>query len=155
MYSAVLCRYKYQCSSTYVIVLTTFIVDLSLYGFCIVLWYSDISFIFDFGVGLKYGTKACCGHGSGAYNFDPNVYCGNTKVINGKTVTATPCSDPYNYVSWDGIHASEAANKLITQAILNGSYFDPHFPLHALCDLQPIGWRIFSFPPPLAWISCL
>ncbi|CAL5339933.1 unnamed protein product [Camellia sinensis] len=39
------------------------------------------------------------------YNFDPKVYCGNTKVINGSTLTATACSDPYNYVSWDGIHA--------------------------------------------------
>lgn len=89
--------------------------------------------------GLKYGTRACCGHGGGAYNFDPRAYCGNTKVINGKTVTATACSDPQNYVSWDGIHASEAANKIITQAILNGSYFYPPFPLLELCDLQPIG----------------
>ncbi|THG23724.1 hypothetical protein TEA_019521 [Camellia sinensis var. sinensis] len=39
------------------------------------------------------------------YNFDPKVYCGNTKVINGSTLTTTTCSDPYNYVRWDGIHA--------------------------------------------------
>lgn len=89
--------------------------------------------------GLKYGTKACCGHGDGAYNFDAKVLCGNTKVINGSTVTATACSDPQDYVSWDGIHATEAANKLTTWAILNGSYFDPAFPLHQLCDLNPIG----------------
>ncbi|PRQ58371.1 putative alpha-L-fucosidase [Rosa chinensis] len=89
--------------------------------------------------GLKYGTKSCCGHGGGAYNYDRQVYCGNTKVINGSTVTATACDDPYNYVSWDGIHATEAANKLVTWAILNGSYFDPPFPLHQLCDLYPIG----------------
>ncbi|XP_019423902.1 PREDICTED: GDSL esterase/lipase At4g01130-like isoform X1 [Lupinus angustifolius] len=89
--------------------------------------------------GLKYGTKACCGYGGGDYNFNPKLYCGNTKVINGSTVTATACDDPYNYVSWDGIHATEAANKLITYAILNGSYSDPPFPLHKHCDLQPIG----------------
>ncbi|KAJ6972447.1 GDSL esterase/lipase [Populus alba x Populus x berolinensis] len=88
--------------------------------------------------GLKYGTKACCGHGGGQYNFDPKAYCGNTRVINGSTVTASACGDPYKYVSWDGIHATEAANKLATIAILNGSYFDPPFPLHHLCDLQPI-----------------
>uniref|UniRef100_A0A6M2EPC6 Uncharacterized protein n=1 Tax=Populus davidiana TaxID=266767 RepID=A0A6M2EPC6_9ROSI len=87
--------------------------------------------------GLKYGTKACCGHGGGQYNFDPKAYCGNTRVINGSTVTASACCDPYKYVSWDGIHATEAANKLATIAILNGSYFDPPFPLHHLCDLQP------------------
>ncbi|XP_061363352.1 GDSL esterase/lipase At4g01130-like [Gastrolobium bilobum] len=89
--------------------------------------------------GLQYGTKACCGHGGGDYNFDPKVYCGNTKEINGSTVTATACDDPYNYVSWDGIHATETANKLITFAILNGSYSDPPFPFQEYCDLQPIG----------------
>ncbi|CAN6710858.1 unnamed protein product [Malus baccata var. baccata] len=47
----------------------------------------------------------------------------NTKVINGSPVTATACSDPYNYVSWDGVHATEAANKLTSWAILNGSLF--------------------------------
>lgn len=88
--------------------------------------------------GLKYGTKACCGYGGGDYNFDPRVYCGNTKVINGSTVTGEACSDPYNYVSWDGIHTTEAANKIITKAILSESYFDPPFPLHKLCDVQSI-----------------
>ncbi|KAK4743498.1 hypothetical protein SAY87_001499 [Trapa incisa] len=89
--------------------------------------------------GLLYGTRACCGYGGGAYNFDPRVYCGATKEIGGSTVTALACNDPQNYVSWDGIHASEMANKLVTSAILNGSYFDPPFPLGDLCDLQPIG----------------
>ncbi|KOM32375.1 hypothetical protein LR48_Vigan01g193100 [Vigna angularis] len=88
--------------------------------------------------GLKYGTKACCGYGGGDYNFDPKVYCGNSKVIKGSKVTATACNDPYNYVSWDGIHATEAANKLTTFAILNGSYSDPPFPFQDHCDLQPI-----------------
>ncbi|KAF5731774.1 GDSL esterase/lipase [Tripterygium wilfordii] len=88
--------------------------------------------------GLKYGTKACCGHGGGAYNFNPKLMCGNTKVINGRRATATACTDPNKYVSWDGIHTTEAANKLITSAILNGSYFDPPFPLHRLCRLHHI-----------------
>ncbi|CAN6443859.1 unnamed protein product [Victoria cruziana] len=89
--------------------------------------------------GLKYGTKACCGYGGDPYNFDPRVFCGNTKVINGSTVTASACSDPQNYVSWDGIHFSEAANKAIAYAILSGAYFFPSFPIGKLCDLQPIG----------------
>lgn len=96
-------------------------------------------YIFFLGIGLQYGTKACCGYGGGDYNFDPKVYCGNTKEVNGSTVTATACEDPYNYVSWDGIHATEAANKLMTYAILNGSYSDPPFPFQEHCDLQPIG----------------
>ncbi|ESW27869.1 hypothetical protein PHAVU_003G239200 [Phaseolus vulgaris] len=88
--------------------------------------------------GLKYGTKACCGYGGGDYNFDPKLYCGNSKEIHGSKVTATACNDPYNYVSWDGIHATEAANKLTTFAILNGSFSDPPFPFQEHCDLQPI-----------------
>ncbi|KAL2480264.1 GDSL esterase/lipase [Abeliophyllum distichum] len=77
--------------------------------------------------GLKYGTKACCGEGGGAYNFNPKVFCGNNKIINRQTLNATACSDPYNYVSWDGIHGTEAANKLVAYAILNGSYSHPAF----------------------------
>ncbi|KAJ8900614.1 hypothetical protein K2173_025391 [Erythroxylum novogranatense] len=89
--------------------------------------------------GFKYGTRACCGHGGGASNFDPRVFCGNTKVINGSKATASACSDPYNYVSWDGIHATEAANKFVTKAILSGCYFDPPFQLQRQCHLHSIG----------------
>ncbi|PNX82095.1 GDSL esterase/lipase [Trifolium pratense] len=82
------------------------------------------------GTGLKYTTRACCGHGGGDYNFDPKVLCGN--------MLASACEDPQNYVSWDGIHFTEAANKIVAKAILNGSLYDPPFLLHKLCDLQPI-----------------
>ncbi|MQL75154.1 hypothetical protein Taro_007525 [Colocasia esculenta] len=88
--------------------------------------------------GFLYATRACCGHGGGPYNFDPRVFCGNSKVVDGANVTATACDDPQNYVSWDGIHATEAANKLVAWAILNGSYSEPRFPLSKFCDLQPI-----------------
>lgn len=90
------------------------------------------------GAGLKHGTKACCGYGGGPYNFDPRVVCGSMKKINKSILTASACKDPYNYVSWDGIHATEAANKIVTLAILNGSYSHPPFSLHNLCDLQPL-----------------
>ncbi|KAL6518097.1 hypothetical protein OROMI_033798 [Orobanche minor] len=89
--------------------------------------------------GMKYGTKACCGYGGGAYNFDTKVYCGNTKTIEGRNLTANACVDPYNYVSWDGIHATEAANKIVAHAILNGSIFDPPFSFRNVCDIRVIG----------------
>ncbi|KAG9157639.1 hypothetical protein Leryth_014155 [Lithospermum erythrorhizon] len=89
--------------------------------------------------GLRYGTKACCGYGGGEYNFDQRVFCAATKVINGKNATARACPDPQNYVSWDGVHATEAANKVIANAILNGSLFEPRFSLQQFCDIQPIG----------------
>ncbi|GFP91454.1 GDSL esterase/lipase at4g01130 [Phtheirospermum japonicum] len=89
--------------------------------------------------GLKYGLKACCGYGGDPYNFDQQIFCGNTKWINGHNQTAKACDDPHNYVSWDGIHATEAANKVVAQAILNGSCFDPPFSLHKFCDIRSIG----------------
>nr|BAX24939.1 putative Esterase precursor [Oryza punctata] len=88
--------------------------------------------------GLKYGTKACCGHGDGAYNFNPDLYCGSSKVLNGQTAIARACADPQNYVSWDGIHATEAANKIIASSLMSGSYSYPPFDLSKLCHLQPI-----------------
>lgn len=88
--------------------------------------------------GLLYGTRACCGHGGGEHNFDPRLYCGNSRVINGVSLSATACCDPEKYVSWDGIHATEAANEVVAKAILQGSYFDPPFALSKLCHLHPI-----------------
>ncbi|KAK3128449.1 hypothetical protein QOZ80_6BG0461850 [Eleusine coracana subsp. coracana] len=84
--------------------------------------------------GLKYGTKACCGYGGGSYNFNQNVYCGNSKVLNGQTATGTACGDPQNYVSWDGIHTTEAANNKIASAVISGSYSYPAFSLSKLCS---------------------
>lgn len=89
--------------------------------------------------GLQYGVKACCGYGGGKLNFHKEVYCGNSKMINGKKITAGACKDPEKYVSWDGVHATDVANKLVTAAILNGSSFDPPFPIRRLCDLHRIG----------------
>ncbi|ERN05037.1 hypothetical protein AMTR_s00053p00063310 [Amborella trichopoda] len=89
--------------------------------------------------GFKHGTKACCGTGGGAHNFNPQVFCGNSKVINGSTLTASACPNPQDYVSWDGIHLTEAANMALVHAILGGSYFYPSFPLGKLCHLHTIG----------------
>ncbi|KAK9076377.1 hypothetical protein SSX86_004711 [Deinandra increscens subsp. villosa] len=80
--------------------------------------------------GLKYGTVACCGNGGGRYNFNPKVFCGSTKFINNQNLTASACDDPENYVSWDGIHATEAANKIVVDAIFGGDFTDPPFKIN-------------------------
>jgi len=84
--------------------------------------------------GLKHGARACCGYGGGTYNFDRDVYCGDSKVVNGEAATAGACADPQNYVSWDGIHATEAANSRIAYAVISGSYSYPPFDLSKLCS---------------------
>lgn len=60
--------------------------------------------------------KACCGAG-GAYNWGPGSFCGMPGV--------TACQNPAAYVSWDGVHYTEATNRLIAEGWLHGPYADP------------------------------
>ncbi|WVZ58800.1 hypothetical protein U9M48_009029 [Paspalum notatum var. saurae] len=55
---------------------------------------------------------ACCGGGDNPYNFDYAYFCG--------TPLSTACADPSKYVSWDGIHYTEAAYKFIADSVLKG-----------------------------------
>ncbi|KAL8495020.1 hypothetical protein ACS0TY_019246 [Phlomoides rotata] len=90
--------------------------------------------------GIEFATRACCGYGDGPYNYKPDVvFCGSSKVIAGKNVTASVCNDPDKYVHWDGIHLTEATNRIVAAAILGGSYFDPPFPMSDFCAIQPVG----------------
>uniref|UniRef100_A0A8I6YR37 GDSL esterase/lipase n=1 Tax=Hordeum vulgare subsp. vulgare TaxID=112509 RepID=A0A8I6YR37_HORVV len=60
--------------------------------------------------------KACCGTG-GRYNYDERLMCG----IEGTAV----CADPSVYVSWDGIHMTQAAYKAMSRLIYHGRYLQP------------------------------
>ncbi|XP_028780852.1 GDSL esterase/lipase At1g54790-like isoform X1 [Neltuma alba] len=79
----------------------------------------------------KYGFEqplmACCGSGGPPLNYDSRVACGQTKVINGTTITAKGCTDSSEHVNWDGIHYTEAANQYVASQILTGKYSDPPF----------------------------
>ncbi|KAK1321043.1 GDSL esterase/lipase [Acorus calamus] len=57
--------------------------------------------------------SACCG-GGGPYNYNASSMC----ALEGTTV----CEDPLLYVSWDGIHLTEAAYRFIADALLEGPY---------------------------------
>ncbi|CAD5176407.1 unnamed protein product [Musa acuminata subsp. malaccensis] len=62
--------------------------------------------------------KACCGAGGrGDYNVNLEAKCAEP----GSDV----CSDPSMYVSWDGIHLTEAAYRLIANGWLKGPYANP------------------------------
>ncbi|KAJ4846873.1 hypothetical protein Tsubulata_911877 [Turnera subulata] len=67
--------------------------------------------------------KACCGSG-GPYNFNPPLLCGYQ--------TVTSCDDPSSYASWDGLHFTEAAYRLVAKSIIEGTYALPylHIPRH-------------------------
>jgi phospholipase/lecithinase/hemolysin len=61
-------------------------------------------------------VSACCG-GGGKYNFNLTAICGMPG--------ASVCSDPSAYVSWDGVHLTEAANHFIADGWLRGPYAHP------------------------------
>ncbi|KAM6562317.1 hypothetical protein CsatB_022315 [Cannabis sativa] len=83
--------------------------------------------------GFENPLVACCGHG-GKYNYNRFNKCGSKKIIKGKEiVTAKSCDDPTVKIIWDGTHFTEAANKLIFNHIVNGSYSDPLIPLEMSC----------------------
>ncbi|KAK7246387.1 hypothetical protein RIF29_41255 [Crotalaria pallida] len=56
------------------------------------------------------GLETCCGMG-GPYNYNLLVACGDPRV--------TACDDPSQYITWDGIHLTEAAYRLIAQSFIN------------------------------------
>ena len=59
---------------------------------------------------------ACCG-GGGPYNVNTSVKCGDPSV--------SACDDPSKYVSWDGVHLTEAAYRWISSGLLQGPYTIP------------------------------
>ncbi|XP_051125540.1 GDSL esterase/lipase At1g31550-like [Andrographis paniculata] len=71
-----------------------------------------------FGFGNQV-LMACCGAG-GTYNFEPAKQCGGNPQ-------ATSCRDPAEYINWDGVHNTEAANRFIAQGLFQGPYTDPPF----------------------------
>ncbi|KAJ1422414.1 SGNH hydrolase superfamily [Sesbania bispinosa] len=74
-------------------------------------------------------SKICCG-----YHEDGNhLNCGSKGMINGKEMFASSCEDPSTYISWDGVHYTEAANRWIASRIVNGSFSDPPVPITHSC----------------------
>ncbi|XP_010470378.1 PREDICTED: GDSL esterase/lipase At1g54790-like [Camelina sativa] len=77
--------------------------------------------------GFENPLMACCGVGGAPLNYDSRITCGQTKVIDGISVTAKACNDSSEYINWDGIHYTEAANNFVSSQILTGKYSDPPF----------------------------
>ncbi|KAJ8753455.1 hypothetical protein K2173_019854 [Erythroxylum novogranatense] len=77
--------------------------------------------------GFEQPIMACCGYGGPPFNYDTRISCGQTKVLNGTTVIAKACNDSTEYVNWDGIHYTEAANQYVSSQILTGKFSDPPF----------------------------
>ncbi|XP_072961695.1 GDSL esterase/lipase At1g28570-like [Typha angustifolia] len=66
--------------------------------------------------GFTVPLNACCGS-DGPYNCTPSISCGSPE--------SRVCADPSAYASWDGLHLTEAAYKLVAHGVLRGPYAVP------------------------------
>ncbi|CAK9322530.1 unnamed protein product [Citrullus colocynthis] len=79
--------------------------------------------------GFPEPLKVCCGY---HVRYD-HVWCGTKATINGSLVFGDACENRAQYVSWDGVHYSEAANHFVANHILNGSLSTPPIPITQAC----------------------
>ncbi|KAH7651719.1 GDSL lipase/esterase protein [Dioscorea alata] len=66
----------------------------------------------------SFPLRACCGDG-GLYNYNFSCACGE--------LGSTVCMEPSNYVTWDGVHLTEAGYKHIATGLLQGKFTNPPF----------------------------
>lgn len=78
----------------------------------------------------KYGFEspvmACCGYGGPPYNFDPSRRCGSAGC--------QVCPVGSQYISWDGVHYTEAANAVVASKIISKEYSKPPVSLDYFCS---------------------
>ncbi|RRT56701.1 hypothetical protein B296_00047697 [Ensete ventricosum] len=86
------------------------IIYADIYGAMMALYTSPSQF------GMTSTLKACCG-GEGPYNYNSSVICGDP--------TSTLCSHPWSYVSWDGMHLTEAAYQIVAHGMVEGPNAQP------------------------------
>ena len=72
----------------------------------------------------------CCGlHGKEV------VHCGMRMVLaNGTEAYGASCDNPLQYISWDGVHYTHAANQWVAKMISDGSFSDPPIPVTLACS---------------------
>ncbi|KAG4179374.1 hypothetical protein ERO13_A10G102000v2 [Gossypium hirsutum] len=80
--------------------------------------------------GFVEARKICCGYHKNGID----VGCGGILALpNGTQISGPSCEDPSTYISWDGVHYTEAANHWIAGRLINGSFSDPPIPITRAC----------------------
>ncbi|XP_052883618.1 GDSL esterase/lipase At1g28610-like [Gossypium arboreum] len=87
--------------------------------------------------GFKETLKACCGTG-GLYNYNLSRTCGYPPL-------RRCCNDPSSYMSWDGIHYTEAVNRLIANVVFEELMNSIHS-LNNLCPASTINELRMIYP---------
>ncbi|CAM0881134.1 unnamed protein product [Alopecurus aequalis] len=75
--------------------------------------------------GFEEPLMACCGYGGPPYNYNVNVSC----LGPGYRV----CEDGSKFLSWDGVHYTDAANSVVAAKILAGEFSTPKLPFGYFC----------------------
>ncbi|KAJ9187915.1 hypothetical protein P3X46_003326 [Hevea brasiliensis] len=76
--------------------------------------------------GFENALMACCGYGGAPYNYNRNVTCG----VRGHNV----CEQGSKYISWDGVHYTEAANAIVASKILSTNFSTPQIKFNCFCN---------------------
>ncbi|KAI0504432.1 hypothetical protein KFK09_015384 [Dendrobium nobile] len=76
--------------------------------------------------GFESPVMACCGYGGPPYNYNANITCGNSNC--------QVCSENLKYISWDGVHYSDAANTIVASKILSTEYSNPKLKFDYFCS---------------------
>ncbi|VAH51406.1 unnamed protein product [Triticum turgidum subsp. durum] len=77
------------------------------------------------GYAFEEPLMACCGYGGPPYNYNVNVSC----LDPGYRV----CEDGGKFVSWDGVHYTDAANAVVAAKILSAEFSTPNVPFGYFC----------------------
>ncbi|XP_042456363.1 GDSL esterase/lipase LIP-4-like isoform X2 [Zingiber officinale] len=67
--------------------------------------------------GFETAFMACCGHGGPPYNYNNDIGCGHPE--------SQVCAIGSKYISWDGVHYTEAANSMVASKIMTAKYSNP------------------------------
>ena len=74
--------------------------------------------------GIEKPLMTCCGHGGPPYNYDPKRSCmGDSKDL---------CKLGDKFISWDGVHFTDAANSIVASMAISGEYSVPRMKLTSL-----------------------
>lgn len=76
--------------------------------------------------GFESPVMVCCGYGGPPYNYNANITCGNAN--------SQVCNENLKYISWDGVHYSEAANTIVASKILSTEYSNPKLKFDYFCS---------------------
>lgn len=75
--------------------------------------------------GFEESLMGCCGYGGPPTNFNSSIPCGSMVVLKGETFRSNLCHNSTKYLSWDGTHYGQSANRFVASQVLTGNHIYP------------------------------